>query len=226
MSHDYSEEHVNPEERQSQKRAANRKSAQLSRKRKKQFMEDLKAENDALRRKEQILRSIPDLVLVFDSAGKILFVSESVHNFVPATSTELTGQSLWQHLCDESVRLLKAAFMDALAANSDDSNSAPLGSGLWEINLMEGKDGAKKLVLLNGIVHFEGDRPECVCTIRPAEAASEESKAKSWWKVSTGQSVVRGREKSTISGSSVSNSGGSNTGSDDGSEEAVAVSAS
>merc|ERR1719215_1942360 len=60
------------------KRAANRRSAQLSRKRKKQFIEELRSENQELRKKELILRSIPDLIVVFDSAGKIHFTSHSV----------------------------------------------------------------------------------------------------------------------------------------------------
>lgn len=66
------------------KRAANRRSAQLSRKRKKQYIEELKDENADLRRMELILRSIPDMIVSFDSSGKIglslnLFVS-SLHS--------------------------------------------------------------------------------------------------------------------------------------------------
>ncbi|KAL3893287.1 MAG: hypothetical protein SGARI_008264, partial [Bacillariaceae sp.] len=118
-----------------QKRAANRRSAQLSRKRKKQFIEELKEENDDLRRKEQILRAIPDLIVVFDSSGKLGFVSESVGRFIDMAPEELTGSSFWDRLCEDSVRLLKAAFMDSLAARQDDSDTAPLGSGVWELRL-------------------------------------------------------------------------------------------
>lgn len=159
---------VGPEEKKQLKRAANRRSAQLSRKRKKQFIEELNKENDELRRKEQILRSIPDLVLVFDSAGKLWFVSHSVNHFLKYTPTELEGTSLWDRLCDESVRLLKSAFMDALAARTVDSETTPLGSGVWELR-MQDKDGTHKWVVLNGVVHFSGDAPECVCSIRPRE---------------------------------------------------------
>jgi len=150
------------------KRAANRRSAQLSRKRKKQFIEELKEENDKLRRKEQILRSIPDLIVVFDSAGRLWFVSHSVKRFLDFGPTELEGCSFWDRLCDESVRLLKAAFMDALAARSKDSDTVPLGSGVWELRLVD-RDGSHKLVTLNGVVHFSGEAPECVCSIRPRE---------------------------------------------------------
>jgi len=159
---------LGPEEKKQLKRAANRRSAQLSRKRKKQFIEELNKENDELRRKEQILRSIPDLVLVFDSAGKLWFVSHSVNHFLKYTPTELEGTSLWDRLCDESVRLLKSAFMDALAARTVDSETTPLGSGVWELR-MQDKDGTHKWVVLNGVVHFSGDAPECVCSIRPRD---------------------------------------------------------
>jgi len=162
---------LGPEEKKQLKRAANRRSAQLSRKRKKQFIEELNKENDELRRKEQILRSIPDLVLVFDSAGKLWFVSHSVDHFLKYTPTELEGTSLWDRLCDESVRLLKSAFMDALAARTVDSETTPLGSGVWELR-MQDKDGTHKWVVLNGVVHFSGDAPECVCSVRPRDRPS------------------------------------------------------
>jgi PAS domain S-box-containing protein len=150
------------------KRAANRRSAQLSRKRKKMAIEDLKEENDDLRRKEQILKSIPDLIVVFDSSGRLWFVSESVERFLSFSAPELEGTSFWDRLCEDSVRLLKAAFMDALAARQSDSDSAPLGSGVWELRLVD-KDGEPKFVTLNGVVHFAGERPECVCSIRPRD---------------------------------------------------------
>jgi PAS domain S-box-containing protein len=155
-----------------QKRAANRRSAQLSRKRKKQFMEELREENDDLRRKEQILKSIPDLILVFDSTGKLWFVSESVSRFLQFGAEELEGSSIWDRMCDASVRLLKAAFMDALAARQPDSDTASLGTGFWELRLVD-RDGSQKVVTMNGVVHFAGDRPECVCSIRRSETTPE-----------------------------------------------------
>ncbi|GAX23961.1 hypothetical protein FisN_26Lh018 [Fistulifera solaris] len=157
-----------PEGKKQMKRAANRKSAQLSRKRKKQFIEELKEENDGLRRKEQILRSIPDLVVVFDSSGKLWFVSESVERFLSFTASELEGTSFWDRLSPESVRILKAAFMDSLAAREEVSDTVQLGAGVWELELVD-KSNVNKRVSLNGVVHFAGDRPECVCSIRPLD---------------------------------------------------------
>lgn len=164
----YSDEE--PEGKKQMKRAANRKSAQLSRKRKKQFIEELKEENDGLRRKEQILRSIPDLVVVFDSSGKLWFVSESVERFLSFKASELEGTSFWDRLSPESVRILKAAFMDSLAARDDLSDTVQLGTGVWELELVD-KSNTNKRVSLNGVVHFAGERPECVCSIRPLDAS-------------------------------------------------------
>jgi PAS domain S-box-containing protein len=161
------------------KRAANRKSAQLSRKRKKQCIDELQEENNDLRRKDQILRAIPDLIVVFDSAGKLWFVSESVSMFLGMTADELEGTSFWDCLCEDSVRLVKAAFMDSLAAREPKSDTVPLGSGVWELRLVD-KDGRHNIVTLNGVVHFAGDRPECVCSIRPVgdKAANAKSLSK------------------------------------------------
>ena len=158
------------EDKKLAKRAANRRSAQLSRKRKKLFIEELKEENDDLRKKEQILRSIPDLIVVFDSGGKLWFVSHSVSRFLDFSPSELEGSSFWDRLCDDSVRLLKAAFMDALAARKSDCDTIPLGSGVWELRLQD-KDGSHKLIALSGVVHFSGEAPECVCSIRPREGS-------------------------------------------------------
>jgi PAS domain-containing protein len=156
------------------KRAANRRSAQLSRKRKKVFIEELKEENDELRRKEQILKSLPDLVVVFDSSGKLGFVSHSVSRLLDFTAEELEGTSFWDRLCEDSVRLLKAAFMDSLATREAGSETAPLGAGVWELRLVD-KNDSQKLVALNGVVHFAGDRPECVCSIRPRDKGDASS---------------------------------------------------
>jgi PAS domain S-box-containing protein len=158
------------------KRVANRRSAQLSRKRKKEYIEELKEENDDLRRKEQILGSIPDLIVVFDSSGEVSFVSESVSMFLGMTVDELEGTSFWDRLCEESVRLLKAAFMHSLAAREPEADTVSLGSGVWELRLVD-KDGNHKIVTMNGVVHFAGDRPECVSSIRPLDAKTAEARA-------------------------------------------------
>lgn len=173
------------EDKKHAKRAANRLSAHLSRKRKKVFMDDLKDENSELRRKEQILRSIPDLIVVFDSSGLISFVSHAVTRFMNYTAEELEETSFWDKLTEESVRLIKSAFMDALAVKrSPDEDCTPLVNGeSLSVTLIQKRDNDDEgttrenedrhlLVSLKGVVHYGGEYPECVCSIRPEALAA------------------------------------------------------
>ena len=155
------------------KRAANRLSAHLSRKRKKMFIDDLTTENTDLRRKVQILQSIPDLIVVFDSSGRISFISQSVSTLLHLENRELEGTSFWDHLTDDSVKMIKSAFMDALAEkrkSGDDSTLLCNGESV-PVKLVDKNGGEEvtKVVSLKGVVHFTGDAPECVCSIRPIE---------------------------------------------------------
>eukprot|EP01039_Chlorochromonas_danica_P009032 gene9032-9968_t len=64
------------------RRAANRRSAQLSRARKKAHLEDLKAENSRLQRLVDVLDSQPELIFCVTSQGRITYVSERTINFI------------------------------------------------------------------------------------------------------------------------------------------------
>jgi len=90
----------------------------------------------------------------------------------------LEGTSFWDLICEDSVRLLKAAFMDSLAARDPDSDTALLGSGVWELRL-KNKDSKYMLVTLNGVVHFKGEAPECVCCIRPLRSEQQQQQQQS-----------------------------------------------
>jgi PAS domain S-box-containing protein len=146
--------------------AADRLSANLSQKR-----EDLLAENMKLRRKEVILRSIPDLIIAFDSSGCMTFVSQSVDRFLDFTSCELENTSFWNRLSEDSSRLVKLFFMDALAVkrNPEDDTTALADGKLIPVRLID-KDGNEENGLpfaLRGVVHFAANSPECVCTLCP-----------------------------------------------------------
>lgn len=137
------------------------------------FIEDLKDENVELRRKEQILRSIPDLIVVFDSSGCISFVSHAITRFLEYTVEEIENTSFWDLLTQESVRSIKSSFMDALAVKrSPEEDSTPLANGdsmsvkMLYKDAKEGDEDDGLLVSLKGVVHFAGESPECVCSIR------------------------------------------------------------
>lgn len=165
------------EEKKTAKRAANRLSAHLSRKRKKMFVEELRDENAELRRKEMILRSIPDLIVVFDSSGRMSFVSQSVSRFLQFRSYELENTSFWDRLTGDCVRVIKSAFMDALAVKrKPDDETTPLAEGEPIPVQLTDKDGKVEKALsftLKGVVHFAGDSPECICTLCPEVSNSK-----------------------------------------------------
>jgi transcriptional regulator with PAS, ATPase and Fis domain len=160
------------EDKKLAKRAANRLSAHLSRKRKKMFIDDLTAENTDLRRKVQILQTIPDLIVVFDSSGCISFISQSVSTLLDITYQELEGTSFWNCLAEDSVKIIKSAFMDALAEKRKlEDDPTPLCHGKQMlVKLVDKNAGETRAVSLKGVVHFTGVAPECVCSIRPIEA--------------------------------------------------------
>ena len=171
------------EDKKYAKRAANRLSAHMSRKRKKMFVEDLKDENMELRRKEMILRSIPDLIVVFDSSGSMSFVSQSASRFLNYTSSELENTSFWDRLTEDSVRLIKSAFMDALAVKRKaEDDTTPLAEGEpISVRIIDKDDDKEKGLpfALKGVVHFAADSPECVCTLCPETPNSKRDMAHS-----------------------------------------------
>lgn len=177
------------------KRAANRLSAHLSRKRKKMYIDDVTSENIELRRKVQILQvcvfrlaqqlflnfifshniivqihqSIPDLIVVFDSSGCISFTSHSVPNFFNMQGQELEGATFWDYLTEDSVNSIKSAFMDALAAkrNQDDDSTLLCHGESLLVKLLDKDGGEPTVVSFKGVVHFNDNTPECVSSMRP-----------------------------------------------------------
>jgi PAS domain-containing protein len=159
------------------KRAANRLSAHLSRKRKKMYIDDVTTENIDLRRKVQILQSIPDLVVAFDSSGCISFVSRSVPAFLETQASELEGASFWDYLTEDSVNVIKSAFMDALAEkrNPDDDSTLLCHGESLLIKLVDKEGNEPSLVSFKGVVHFTDNAPECISSMRPVAVNSVSS---------------------------------------------------
>lgn len=159
------------------KRAANRLSAHLSRKRKKMHIDDVTSENIDLRRKVQILQSIPDLIVVFNSSGCISFVSQSVPAFLDMQNQEIEGTTFWDYLTEDSVNLIKSEFMNALAEKrnpEDDSAVLCHGQSLL-VKLVDKEGGEPSVVSFKGVVHFTDNAPECISSMRPVATNSVSS---------------------------------------------------
>jgi len=183
------------EDKKEAKRAANRLSAHLSRKRKKMMVEELRAEIRELRRKEMILKSVPDGVVAFDSSGTVLYANAFASGLL-GRDPEGEGEScaLWDVVCPASAIGIKSAFMDALAKKdkghtiSGDGGGAPSkqagktesdGDGDSDDPVytlvplsdepLRVKFASGEEMLLRGTVHFSDSAPHCVCMICPIE---------------------------------------------------------
>eukprot|EP00934_Nitzschia_sp_Nitz4_P001213 Nitzschia sp. Nitz4//scaffold95_size97785//33808//34947//NITZ4_004662-RA/size97785-processed-gene-0.38-mRNA-1//-1//CDS//3329560457//1213//frame0 len=145
---------------------ANRLYAKRCRKRKKEYVEELKVENEQLRKLHQMLEVVPDLILSFDSSGTIRFATKSSMEFLGRSPQELIGSSFWRLLSTHSSKRLKNAFMDSLAQRKEGSSTLSLGDRVWEVSL-KGEDLSSFPLLLRGKIFFQaGSTPECVCSIR------------------------------------------------------------
>ncbi len=119
------------------RRAANRKSAQLSRARKKAHLEELKIENIRLQRLVDILDSQPELVFVINGTGKITYISERTLNFIKISYNGMEDcdedpTHVSQLLCEESVKELMDSIMKLRenCAISTSSNHSGMTSSL------------------------------------------------------------------------------------------------
>lgn len=123
-SHDAFEEHMRQQEKKLQKRAANRKSAQLSRKRKKALIEDLKYENQDLQRHEDILEVIPDPVFAFDAlSGGVWFASNSASAQFGLSVEDLTSTCFFDLMTEDCSKRLRVLIENASKDISETGSS-------------------------------------------------------------------------------------------------------
>ncbi|CAN0304346.1 unnamed protein product, partial [Hapterophycus canaliculatus] len=120
------EEQARQQEKKLQKRAANRKSAQLSRKRKKALIEELRYENQDLQRHEDILEVIPDPVFAFDTSnGRVWFASTSASAQFGLSVEDLTSACFFDLMTEDCSKRLKV-LIDTAAKDVSETNSALL----------------------------------------------------------------------------------------------------
>lgn len=125
-SHDATEERMRQQEKKLQKRAANRKSAQLSRKRKKALIEELRYENQDLQRHEDILEVIPDPVFAFNTtSGRVWFASPSASAQFGVSVEDLTSACFFDLMTEDCSKRLRV-LIDTAAKDVSDTNSALL----------------------------------------------------------------------------------------------------
>lgn len=94
--------------RKMQRRQANRKSAQLSRARKKAHLEELKEENFRLQKLVNVLESLPEFVFSFNTKGIITYIPESLSSTIKSAADDPDEEiaHISQILTPESVNTL------------------------------------------------------------------------------------------------------------------------
>ncbi|CAM9663307.1 unnamed protein product, partial [Sphacelaria rigidula] len=178
-SHDAFEEHMRQQEKKLQKRAANRKSAQLSRKRKKALIEDLKYENQDLQRHEDILEVIPDPVFAFDTAsGGVWFASNSASAQVGLSVEDLTSACFFDLMTEDCSKRLRVLIEHASKDMSETGSSV-----LHERMTVRFKKRKAAIVLgeLSGRLSHQGDGIMAVCSVRPLSVATDDLVGKGYY---------------------------------------------
>ena len=79
----------------------------------------------------------------------------------------LEGTSFWDHFTHNSVKMIKSAFMDAMAEKdkSEDDSTPLCNEESVSVKLIIKTHEKTKEANLKGGVHFEDNAPECVCSI-------------------------------------------------------------
>jgi len=121
------QQEVARQHRQTAKRQANRRSAAESRARKKALVESLQTSNAALERQVSILHSLPDLVVVIQPNGTIVFASQRLHQALERAHET----SLWNIVAPSSrgtltsyLRQEQMPMVEAPAENTTNNNSS------------------------------------------------------------------------------------------------------
>ncbi|CAM9705203.1 unnamed protein product, partial [Ectocarpus fasciculatus] len=171
-SHDAFEEHVRQQEKKLQKRAANRKSAQLSRKRKKALIEELRYENQDLQRHEDILEVIPDPVFAFDTAnGRVWFASTSASAQFGQSVEDLTSACFFDLMTEDCSKRLRV-LIDTAAKDVSETNSSLLHERMTV--RFKKRKGAILLGELSGRLSHLNGVTTAVCSVRPLSLATDE----------------------------------------------------
>lgn len=151
------------------KRAANRKSAQLSRQRKKAYIDELRTENEELKRQEEILQVVPDPVFAFNAAdGKVWFASKSAAAQFGLDMDFLMQATFFDLVTTDCSNRLKNMISKGLAANPN-ARSMLLQDLMTVRFRKEGKEGNKQTLLgeLSGrLSRQDPDIVHCVCSVR------------------------------------------------------------
>jgi len=127
------------------RRAANRRSAQLSRARKKAHMEDLKIENSRLQKVSDILDALPELVFCMTKSGKVTYISDRLVNTLKVVYRDDNDDDIThvtQFLSNQAIKDLHeniAHLYNQSYTQYNDTFGGPIISPIKEIRLQDSR---------------------------------------------------------------------------------------
>lgn len=114
------------EDKRAAKRVANRKSASVSRARKKAFLEEISKANERLKRQALILNLLPDLVVAVDESGMITFCSSQVEKMLGHSCNDLVGESIDAILMPASRETIRRLIDTLRGLDTNEENGVPI----------------------------------------------------------------------------------------------------
>ncbi|KAL7482494.1 hypothetical protein ACHAW6_008171 [Cyclotella cf. meneghiniana] len=117
------------EEKRKAKRLANRKSATISRARKKAFIDDMTKDNARLRKRAALLEVLPDLVIAVNMVGEITFCGSQVETVLKHSATELMGVNIRDVVAPNSRRTMQRLIQD-IVSKTQQHNDCTVADGV------------------------------------------------------------------------------------------------
>ncbi|CBJ25964.1 conserved unknown protein [Ectocarpus siliculosus] len=114
------------EMRKSAKRAANRRSANTCRLRKKFFVENMADANERMRKRARVLSLLPDMILAMRRDGVITYASENCRQFLQFTRQEVEGTNIFDLVESGSHNRLRRLLEENLGSVSKEAIASAL----------------------------------------------------------------------------------------------------
>ncbi|CAM9761885.1 unnamed protein product [Choristocarpus tenellus] len=133
------EDRQRQDEKRRVKRAANRKSASMSRSRKKALVDDMMARNERMKQRALILTALPDLIMAIYRSGEISYVSPACNWLLLHTVNEVKGANLFDLVTADSHPTLRKIIADNLSRPLASKIEEGVGTDLTNKSLPDSK---------------------------------------------------------------------------------------
>jgi len=106
------------------KRISNRKSARVSRARKKAVVEEMAKTNEEMKLHQRVLDLLPDAIFAVDRSGYITYSSAACSSFLKVSATDLSEQKIYRFVSPDNRETLKSHIQELFASGQKNTNQA------------------------------------------------------------------------------------------------------